>query len=80
MKMFKRYVVTTLETLCRFIDNVPWYYRGEGWSRCGQIGCVMGLARWSAELDERWGTGVWEPFKAQSTEAPRLRVADEEAD
>lgn len=45
----KRMIVIALEEACTATDRVPWLW--------GLLGCRM--ARWSAALDERWGTGVW---------------------
>lgn len=45
----KKWIVTSLESTCAVLDKV------------GQIGCIIGISRWSVELDERWGTGVWGP-------------------
>jgi hypothetical protein len=50
----RRLVVIALERACSILDRSPWplYY----------LGCPRGLALWSSELDERWHTGVWQPY------------------
>ncbi len=56
--IFKRILVKGLELACSFVDWLPF---GIGW-RSG-LGCPDGLARWSSNLDEKWGTGVWRDAK-----------------
>jgi hypothetical protein len=61
----KRAIVTTLVWLCVVLDHVPGLCRTEqSWltarpRRYSDLGCALGLALWSARLDERWNTGVW---------------------
>lgn len=54
----KTLLVRAMEATCTAIDRIrPWQlveYTPLRW-----LGCPSGLARWSAQLDERWGTGEW---------------------
>lgn len=54
----KRLLVIALDWLCGRIDALPWYEDGR--QVCAGWGCRLGLARWSYQLDERWGTRAWE--------------------
>lgn len=58
----KKAIVIALEWTCGRLDKIPAPYRYEGkweWGG-GYFGCyLLGLARRSALLDERWKTNVW---------------------
>ena len=55
----KRMIVVGLEALCGVLDRIP-RYEGRRWYRHGCWGCYpLNLAGRAAELDERWGTGIW---------------------
>ncbi len=48
----KRLIVVGLERTCTLLDHIP---------PQGKWGCYyLRLAQRSAELDEKWQTGVWE--------------------
>ena len=59
----QRVIVANLERLCALLDNIPFVWReSDGWHfyRHGCLGCYpLRLAQRSADLDDRWGTGVW---------------------
>jgi hypothetical protein len=50
-------VVTAMERVCFALDWPP-VRRLLPWPLT-RLACPAGLALWSSELDERWGTGVW---------------------
>ena len=62
MLRLKKAIVIALEWTCGKLDKIPAPYRYKGkweWGG-GFFGCyLLGLARRSALLDERWKTGVW---------------------
>ena len=63
MFRLKKAIVIALEKACGLLDQVPVPYRHEGRLHLGggALGCYwFRLAARSAQLDERWGTGVWE--------------------
>ena len=56
----KRFLVTAIEWTCDKLDKVPcWDHLDHKWYRYGGWGCRMSIGRFSAELDEKWKTGVW---------------------
>jgi hypothetical protein len=73
----QRSIVSNLERLDGTLDRIPAVeiasrddetvtvklYRNGLW------GCRTPLSRWSSELDERWGTGVWVPVEKWSVAA-----------
>jgi len=54
----RRLIVRVLSRTCTFLDGIPGRWDGR-WYRYGQWGCQLRLGSWSANLDERWHTGVW---------------------
>jgi hypothetical protein len=52
--LVKRWIVRGMEDACDVLDRAPF---GIGYRT--RLGCPRGLALWSSQLDERWGTGVW---------------------
>ena len=54
----KRLVVIFLEWSCFVVDHL-WNWPAPFWWVARWLGCPRGLAMWSSNLDERWGTGVW---------------------
>lgn len=57
MKRIRYLVVAVLELSCAALDYVPWY--DHGWYWRGLVGCRLGLANWSSDLEDRWHTGYW---------------------
>lgn len=59
----QRAVVIGLEALDTALDRLPRVWREDAqWhgSRWRGWGCQLNLSGRSSQLDERWGTGVWE--------------------
>jgi hypothetical protein len=50
----RRLIVLAMLNGCGILDRLwlPWPLT--------RLACPSGLALWSSELDERWGTGVWQ--------------------
>ena len=69
MTPLKRLLVSAMSTVCLGIDRTSgflwwhWYLRPFYYLLwpLWRAGCPNGLAAWSCALDERWGTGVWQP-------------------
>lgn len=53
----KRWIVRHLERGCEYFHFIT-FHRPWLWLPIHNRWCL--LARWSDELDQRWGTGVWE--------------------
>lgn len=50
----------TLATMRRMIVTaLLWLCEAQDWLRLDRLTHSHALASWSADLDERWGTGVW---------------------
>jgi hypothetical protein len=61
----KRFIVKAMERACWLIDGVrPWWLV---WcTPLWRLGCPNGLAAWSDQLDQHWGTGVWKSPEEQA--------------
>jgi len=55
----KRLIVSGLSSLCHLLDCIPTYEDGRV-HRYGDWGCRLQLSAKSFDLDEKWGTGVWQ--------------------
>ena len=62
MRRLRWLIVAGLERLCALLDDLPAYCKFDNkrrWTGHGCWGCLLGLAKRSADLEERWHTGVW---------------------
>ena len=73
----KRFIVKALVELCKHKDRVVYYSRWPYDFPRILTSCQM--AMWSDKLDQRWGTGVWEPGPApEDMEPDGVIMTDEE--
>jgi hypothetical protein len=54
----RRAIVSGLRDACTLADRL-WSWPPPFRWIAARLGCPSGLALWSAQLDERWRTGVW---------------------
>lgn len=58
----RRWIVVALEQACTVVDRL-WAWPAPFRWIPALLGCPHGFGLWSALLDERWHTGVWEDHR-----------------
>lgn len=67
MRRVRGWIVDALSTGCWLIDGIrPWQL--VAWTPLRWLGCPRGMALWSDQLDQRWGTGRWTAVERESAE------------